>query len=226
MSLLTLGVGKTVAAGASLSIVTTTATSANNVTTPSLSGVTAGALMVLSCASADDAASATDVNITGTTLTWTKRAETVTDGVHSYGTTEIWTAPCPAGGTVSPTCTWQGGTTNASSSVLYAVTGQEAVLGGANNNGLNQSAPSVALTTTRANSVIFCVSSDWAARDPSGRVYRDVPITETLLHNLSTTIYVGYHYYKTTTSIATYTEGLSSPSTMQAGSAVYEIRTP
>lgn len=200
-----------------------TAISNSNITTPSILAA-AGALMVLSCAAADDASLATDVNITGTTLTWTKRIEVLTDGVNHFGMTEIWTAPCPAGGTISPTCTWQGGTTNASSSVLYAVTGQETTPSGASNSQVNQTAPSVGVTTTRANSVLFCVSSDWGAI--AGAVtYRD-GATQVLDHNLSPTTYRAYHYYKLATAIALYTEGISSPSTMQSSTCVYEVRTP
>lgn len=209
-------------AGAGLTFVGVNATSANNVTAPSQVGVPAGALMVLTCAAADDSTVATTVNITGTTLTWTKRV-TNTAAVHS-GSKEVWTAPCPAGGTVTPTCTWVG-STQASSAVLYYVTGQEAVTGGTNNEATLQGAPSVAVTTGRNNSVLFCVSSDWNAVAPGTPTYRD-SATQQLLHNLSPSTYVGYHYYKITTTLGSYTEGISSPSTMAAGTGVYEVRTP
>lgn len=211
----------TTAAG--LAFTSNTAISNNNVTTPSIVAA-AGSVMVLTCAAADDATLATDVAITGTTLTWTKQIEVVTDGANHYGMTEIWTAPCPAGGTISPTCTWGGGTTSASSSVLYAVTGEETTPAGASGSQVAQTAPSVGVLTTRINGVLFCVSSDWGA--VAGAItYRD-GATQVLNHDLSPTVYRGYHYYKLTTAIATYTEGISSPSTMQSSTCVLEIRTP
>lgn len=221
MSLLTLGVGKTGTTGG-LSFVANNSPSANNVSTPSLVGVTAGALMVLTCAAADDVAIATTVSITGTTLTWTKVVANPA-GTHS-GTCEIWTAPCPAGGTVSPTCTWTGGTVKSSSSVLWAFTGQEATPAGASNSAQLQTAPSVLVTTTRTNSYLLCVSSDWNAVN-TAPTYRDSAVQQ-LLDNTHPLDYIAYHYYKIATSITGYTEGLTSPSTMSAGTDVYEIRTP
>lgn len=201
-----------------------TATSANNVTTPSLSSVPVGALLVLSCAAADDHALADTVSITGTGLTWTRQATSWDLSSIHTGQTEIWTAIFAAGGTISPTVTWTGGGSQASSSVLYAFTGQETTPAGAVNDADNQSAPSVAVTTTRADSYLICVSSDWNAIAGT-ETYRD-SATSVLDHDLSPTIYRGYHYYKLTTSIATYTEGISSPSTMAAGTCVYEVRKP
>jgi hypothetical protein len=200
-----------------------TATSNNATTSPALTGVPAGALLILSCASADDASSATNVNITGTGLTWNKLSENVTDGVHSFGMVEIWAAVFTAGGSITATVAWQGGTTGPSSSVLYSVGNQEAVLGGAAANLSNQTAPQVDITTTRANSIIFCVSSDWNAVSPGSRAYRD-SATETLCHNLSPSTYVAYHYYKLATTATLYTEGLTAPTGQGAGTCLLEIR--
>lgn len=222
MSLLTLGVGKTSAAAGGLAFVANNSPSATNVTTPSLAGVTAGALMILTCASGDDVSLAVTVAITGTTLTWVKKVANP-GGLHS-GSVEIWEAPCPAGGTVSPTVTWTGGTSLASSSVLWAFSGQEAVTGGASNSGSIQAAPSVAVTTTRINSYLVCVSADWNAVN-TAPTYRD-SATQQYLDNTNPTKIIAYHYYKVAGAIAAYTEGISSPSTMSAGTDVYEIRTP
>lgn len=206
-----------------LAFTSNAATSVNNVTTPSLAGVAAGALMVMSCAAADDSATAVTVSITGTGLTWTRQINPHTALAHT-GAVEIWTAPCPAGGSVSATCTWTGGTTNATSSVMYAFTGQEAVPAGASAGGEQQAAPSVAILTTRANSYLICVSSDWNAT-AGAKTYRD-SATNVLDHDLSPGTYRGYHYYKATTSVTTYTEGISAPSTQASDTAVYEIRVP
>lgn len=200
-----------------------TSTSATPTSTPALAGITAGALLVISSAIGDDSSLATNVIISGTGLTWTKQIETVGPDVHS-GSSEIWTAPCPAGGSISASVAWQGGTTLASSSVMYAVTGTEAVPGGTSNFGVVQGQPSVAVTTTRINSILFCVSSDWNSIN-TAPTYRDSAV-QVLLDNTHVANYVAYHYYKITTGIALYTEGLTAPAGQSSGTCVYEIRTP
>lgn len=222
MSSLSLGVGNT-----SLRPIVqafNTSVSVSNITTPALSGVPAGNLLVLTCASADDNVKATNVTIIDTaTLTWTKVSET--PGAASSAQSEIWTAPFVAGGSTTVTATWAGGTTISSSSVLYSVKNQEAVLGGASNNAQSQALPSVALTTTKFNSLIFCVSSDWNGINPATKVYRDTGV-ETLVHFVTTVglAYTAYHYYKIASSIIAYTEGLSAPAGMSAGTSLIEIR--
>ena len=205
-----------------LQFVSNTSASANNVSSTSLAGVTAGAFMVLACAAADECTTATTVNITGTSLTWTKQVANPC-GSHS-GSIEIWTAPCPAGGTVSPICTWAGGTTAATSSVLYAVTGQEAVAAGTSGSQQLGATPSVAVTTGKNNSILFCVTSDWNAVN-TAPTYRDGAV-QILLDNTHPLAYIGYHYYKQAGAAGSYTEGLSAPGGQSSGTGVYEVRIP
>lgn len=209
-------------AAVGLVAVNNTNVSANNVSSTTLAGVTAGAFMVLTCAAADECTVATTVTISGTSLTWTKRVANPC-GSHS-GSIEIWTAPCPSGGTVSPTCTWGGTTTNASSSVLYAITGQEASPGGTSGSQQLGATPSVAVTTARDNSLLFCVTSDWNAVN-TAPTYRDSAV-QVLLDNTHPAAYIGYHYYKLTTTLGGYTEGLSAPGGQSSGTGVYEVRVP
>jgi hypothetical protein len=79
-------------------------------------------------------------------------------------------------------------------------------------------------TTTRANSLLFMVTSDWSAAT-GARTYRD-SATERGYHNVGSA-YTSMFYTKAATSTGSYTEGLTAPSMgTGAGSVLVEIRTP
>jgi hypothetical protein len=69
---------------------------------------------------------------------------------------------------------------------------------------------------------LICVSSDWNANDGSSRAYRDNATEVHYYYAPSAT--TGYHYYKTAIPITTYTEGLTAPTGMSAGTVVLEVR--
>lgn len=212
----------TTTTAAGLTIVDSTSnTSTNQNTSMSLTGLPAGCLLVASFASADDKNLATDVTVGGTSLTWTKRSENATDG--TCGMVEIWTATFTAGGNVTVTGAWAGGTTNYSSAALYAITGAETTPGGNAANETDGTAPSMSLTTTRANSLIFAASSDWNAQ-PGSPTYRITSTTK--LDDYVSGQYHGYHYYASVTTATSYTVGISSPTGQASGSCCFEIRTP
>lgn len=195
---------------------TASATITNTVTAP------ANTWLFLTAASADD----TSITLNGSlvsspVLTWSKLVQSK---ALSSGNTEIWAVFFPAGGSITTTYTGAAGTaSSALSSVLYSMTGVESTLGGASNSAVNQSNPSVAVTTGKVQSIIFCVSSDWGANDGTVRAYRD-NATETKYHFVPTQ-YTAYHYYKQTTSIALYTEGITTPtSATDEGTSILEVR--
>ena len=186
--------------------------------THSLTNVPSGALIVISVQSEDDAG---DASISSSpTLTWTKRADAPLT-THS-GNAEIWTAVYTAGGSITITSNF--GASSEQSSTAWVITGQESTLGGANATVSAQSAPSRTITSTRANSILICVSSDWNAVNGSSRAYRD-NATEGYYY-FSSTNTTGYHYYKLAATVTTYTEGLTAPTGQSAGTAVLEIRSP
>lgn len=158
-----------------------------------------------------------DGNVVSTpTLTWTKKADaSFTDS----GDAEIWTATFTAGGSITVTSTF---TAFVQSSVLYAVTNSEANPQGASAIATFQSVPNVTIATTRVNSILFCVSSDWTAKS-GARTYVGTP-TESLYFT-SANATTGYHYYKVTTGVQNYTLGLSAPTAQQAGTCILEVRT-
>lgn len=187
-----------------------------------MTNVPAGALLVITtCNEADGVSSENAAAITSSpTLTWTKRADA--SGASS-GNAEIHTAVFTAGGSITVNSNWG---VNAQSSVCYVVINQESTLAGSSNTATGQSAPQVAVTTTRADSILFCVTSDWFAINGDtptpGRTYRDNATERYYFRAVDK--FTSYHYIKTATTIGTYTEGISSPVNQSGGTAILEIR--
>lgn len=187
-------------------------------TVHSLTGVPAGALLVLTTTSASDGDYVIKHAIVSSSpsLTWTKRVDAQ---ASMSSNAEIWTAKFTAGGTISVTSNWD---SDYQSSVCYVVLNAETTLGGASATGLAQTAPSVTLSTTRDNSILFVISSDWNAVDGASRTYRG-SATERY-YQRSTSAATFYHYTYAAGAIGSKTVGISSPNTMAAGTAVLEIR--
>ena len=152
------------------------------------------------------------------TLTWTQAA---VSSANLGGSTKIWTAEASSSETLTATVAATG--SGASSCVLYAVTGAETTVGGATaTNTEVQSAPSVSITTTRADSLIFAVSSDWnaAAGTPA---YRITP-TQSFDDYTNPSQYRGYHYTALATTIGSYTLGLTAPINQGSNTVLFEMR--
>ena len=183
-------------------------------TTHSLTGVPGGALLVLAT-TADAVPSNCSVS-SSPSLTWTKRADA---GASQSDNAEIWTAVYTAGGSITVTSSWGAG--NSQASVCYVVLNAEATLGGASAIAVLQSAPSVTITTTNENSIIFGCTADWKAINGATRTLRDAA-TERLYFKDGN--YTTYYYTKAAATIAAYTEGVSLPTGQQASTALLEIR--
>ena len=192
--------------------------SGTNSTVHSLTGVPAGALLVLTTTFETDNNSNCSVT-SSPSLTWTKRADAAQS---SSGDVEIWTAVYTGGGSIAVTSDWPTAGGNYQASSCYVVINQESSFGGATATGLGQGQPSVSITTTRANSILFCATSDWDAVDGTTRAYRDAAIESQYFRISGAATF--YHYYKTVSAATTYTEGLTLPAGQLAGTAVIEIR--
>jgi hypothetical protein len=151
-------------------------------------------------------------------LTWTKRVDAQ---ATNSGDAEIWTAVTTSSGNITVTSDWPGAANQAS--ICYIISGQETTLGGATATGTSQSAPSVNITTTRANSIIIGGISDWNAVSGGSRTYRDGSVTERLYHYVSGA-FTAYGFDRTAATATTYTEGLSSPTGQSGGTVLYEVR--
>jgi hypothetical protein len=191
-----------------------TAKTGTAATVHSLTGVPAGALLVLGTTA--DAVPSNAIVSSSPSLTWTKRVDA---GATNSDNAEIWTAVYAAGGTITVTSNW--GTGNSQSSVCYVVLNAESVLGGAFGTATLQAAPSVTITTTRENSIIFGCTADWKAISGTTRTLRD-GATERLYFKDGN--FTTYHYTKAAATIGAYTLGVSLPTGQQASTSLLEIR--
>jgi hypothetical protein len=191
-----------------------TKTSGSGLTTHSLTGVPAGALLILSTTA--DAIPMNCIVTSTPALTWTKRADAA---ASQSDNSEIWTAVYAAGGSITVRSDW--GQDHSQASVCYVVLNAEPVLGGASATGVLQSAPSVTITTTRENSIVFGCSADFNVRNGATRTLRDAA-TERLYYRDGN--YTTYHYTKAAAAIGAYTLGVSSPTGQSASTALLEIR--
>jgi hypothetical protein len=184
--------------------------------THNLTNVPAGALLVVTTSAGSNLQNASVSS--SPSLTWTKRVDA---SAASSGDAEIYTAVFTAGGSIDVTSNWGN---QAQSSVCYVVVNQESSLGGATASGTGQNPANVSITTTRANSIILAVSSDWnAVNYTSPRSYRS-SATETLYNYASGSV-TSYYYYKQATTTAAYPMGLNGPGTAtSSGTALIEIR--
>jgi hypothetical protein len=185
-----------------------------NATTHMLRNVPAGALLVLTTSAGTAVTDLYDM-YSSPSLTWTKRADA---SASSSGDAEIYTAVFTAGGDIQVTSSWR---SQPQASVCYVIMNQETTLGGATATGTAQSAPSVNITTTRANSLIIAVTSDWNALHASA-TYRNTATVAQYNHSFSNGTF--YHYFKQATTATSYTMGLSAPTGQSGGTALIEIR--
>jgi hypothetical protein len=166
-----------------------------------------------------------DITISSSpSITWTSQIDQG-NPTGGGGRARMWTAEASSTGTmtVTTTATSSGG----SSCVLYAITGAESTLGGATaNQGVEtQVAPSVAITTTRADSILFGVTGDYNAA--SGAVtYRTPPTHTERLADRPSGTYNGWHYTAPATTTGSYTMGMTAPTGQASNTVVLEIRKP
>lgn len=191
---------------------TNTSATVNNV--HNLTSVPSNSFLVVTVSA--ESALRTNTTTSVPPLNWTRVVKAV---AASSGDAELWTATYTNGGNLTITSTWTGANMNCSS-VAYVF--QNAA---SNKNYLSavaQSTPTVTLSTTKTNSYLICVSSDWNAI--AGAItYRGTPVTPVLVHYVATK-YQTAHWYKYSTNMATYTLGESSPTGQKAGTIVYEVK--
>ena len=184
-------------------------------TTNTLSGTTSNTLFILTTACETALQNSTVTSIPA--LTWNKIADA--NGTSS-GDAEMWAATTTTNGKISVITTWGSG--KVVSSVLYAITGQETTLFKNDVITLKQSLPTATLTTTKTNSIIIGVKSDWNGVSGT-QTFVGTPIVQTLT-DLIASKYQANHWYKTNSAIVTTTQGNSAPSGQSASTILYEIR--
>lgn len=201
-------------AGSTVTIASSDIKFQTGTSTHSLTSVPASALLVLTIAAET---SGNNAIIGGSpTLTWTKQADA---SAANSGDCEIWTANSGAGGTI--TITAQLAATK-QSSVVYVMTGQNGTPFGTGVTATAQTTASRTVTTTLSSSVILCVSSDFAATT-GALTLRDAATL--IKDDLQSGAYRGFHYWKQASTVTTYTEGYSAPTSgSNVGTCALEVK--
>jgi hypothetical protein len=202
--------------------------SATTLTTPSFSVTSGDVLVVL--AFGDDA-NITFTSASGGSLTWTRQEHVGTSGSTSRGA--IFTATASSTTSITVTVT-KAGTNTFWGFVVHQWRGSAGV--GAHTsqaNAVSGVAPSLALTTTGANSAISYGSADWTSSDGTTRTWRTInSITPTAANTLETdyfrdgsgtqyTVYVGD--WSDAGAAGSKTTGLTAPSTQRPAIVAIEI---
>lgn len=202
--------------GSPLTIVQTDTKFNTGANVHTLTAVPAGALIVITTA---NQFSNQQCTVTSTpSLTFTRAVD---NGVPNA---EIFTTTFVAGGNITITVNWG---TNVQTSVCYVLTQQDTV-NGAGATAPSQPVASVGVTTTRTNSIIFCVSTNWNVPDggPGGTstLWRGSPVQSMYYRDPNAATF--WHYYYNAQNIQPYTVGYISPNDVDAGTgtAVLEIR--
>ena len=201
--------------GAGLSIVNIDTKSGSTALVHALTGVPAGALIVITTANQQ---SQTNAAISSSpVLTWTKAADATSPLSPNA---EIYTAVFTAGGSINITVNWGA---NVQTSVAYVITGQETILGGGAATAVNQGSASVGITTTKTNSIVFAVSSNWNA-PTIPLTYIGSPVEAFIFRDPANGTWPHYYYNFATTGLKTV--GYSAPNDVDNGTstAVLEIR--
>ena len=179
-------------------------------------GIAAGARLVICTANSIDNVTC---SASGGGLDY---AEKIRGVAASSGSLAVFTTTYPAGGTLNVALFWSSGTHAAAT--IYEITGDETTPAGSTATNYNQSAPSLSITTTRADSLLFMTTCDWNAVTGT-RTYRD-SATMQYEYPGDGAEYGAYFYTKTATSIGSYTEGMSAPTGQSATTGILEIRKP
>jgi len=210
--------------GATLSIgkVYTGYSSGSRTTTISSTGITNASLLVVMLAWDSGGPGTETVSITSTpSLTW--KAAYANGNVVQAGNSAIFYATGTTGNTITITGTTTA-SIQASMSVIEFKNYDTTTTGATANAGaFKVDTPSVNITTTKANSIVVGVISDWTPA--TGTVTYRRSVTEIARDTRNLVNYIGYHFYDTTiTTATTYTEGLSSPTGQQSTCLLFEIR--
>lgn len=199
-------------------------TSAPPALTHTFTNLPAGALITIAMAQPEDGFSSLIIPsiVSSPVLFWSKRVAST--GVSGSGNTWVYQALFTAGGNITITCSYTSSVPafTTLSSVAYVFKAQVPIVGPTQGSGLLQTAPDVAITTTRDNAYLIVVSSDWNAVNGSGRVYRNSEVEDGYSFYIS--VYTAYHYHKVIPIITSSNYGLTTPSTMQAGTSILEVK--
>lgn len=183
--------------------------------------VTAGDLLVIVGSSED--ASRTLGTPTGGGLTYTLRQSIL---VANYCAVYIWTAVATSTTSVTVSIT-VGGSSGIKAWGFNVLRFRNASVGASAKTNVASGAPSLGLTTTRENSAVVFINSDWAAQDGASRTYRTTGVgtfTEQTYYR-DPDRYATYNgYYANVGVAAAKTVGLTAPGSQKYAIAALEVQ--
>lgn len=181
--------------------------------------VTAGDLLVIVGSSED--ASRTLNTPTGGSLTYTLHQSVV---VTDYTTAYVWTAVCTSTTSITVTIT-VAGTGDIRAWGFNVLRFQKAGVGASTKTNVLSGAPTVTLTTTRNNSAIVMLNSDWNSQDGASRTYRTNAGTFTeQTYFRDAARYATYNgYYANAGTAAGYAVGLTAPGSQKYSIVALEV---
>ena len=198
-------------------------TGGNATAVATLTSVTSGNMIVVAFDSGDKySETQTNFSISSSpALTWTLIAEPSTTATSAH--CKLFLAFATSSATHTITTSYRNASNGGSCAcVAYEFSGTESIYGGASVTAINQTAPSVNITTTLNNSIVVGTYSDWNAVANTTRTSRTT-VTDTY-----TTYWTGafstYNYYANTTTAGTTTHGYSVPTGQATGVILAEIR--
>lgn len=183
--------------------------------------VVAGDLLVIVGGSED--ASRTLGTPTGGGLTYTLRQSVL---VANYCAVYVWTAVATSTTSVTVSIT-VGGSAGIKAWGFNVLRFRNASVGASSKTNVASGAPSLGLTTTRENSAIVFINSDWAAQDGASRTYRTTGVgtfTEQTYYR-DPDRYATYNgYYANVGAIAAKTVGLTAPTAQKYAIIALEVQ--
>lgn len=195
-------------------------TTAASISTTSIN-VQAGDVLV-AYAGAENGSSSAALGISGGSLSWTLH-----QGISlssPWALAYIWSATVDTNKSMTVTFTVTGATPRRGGAVL--VFRNSSGVGASAQSNVNGTAPSLNLTTTKANSAIVVFNADWNAVAGTGRTWLTGAgaLTETSYDYISTvyTIFGGYH--ASSGPASTYTVGLSAPGGQKYSIVALEVK--
>jgi hypothetical protein len=194
-------------------IKTFNAISGSGKTTHTLTGVPAGALILLT--SACESALTNAAISSSPALSWTKAGD---GSATNSGDAEVYYALSKTGGNITITSDWPG---TFQSSTCYVISGYAPGFKGSLKIITRQSVPSATITTSKSNSLVIGIISDWNAKSGTNRKYTGAPRETGYFYKYGAGTM--YYFYKQTAAKGSYTLGLLSPTGQSSSMILLEI---
>jgi hypothetical protein len=164
-------------------------------------------------------------------LTWTRQVKAQPGVGVQAGDVEIWTAINPTGGTVGVSASWTGynttspGVVETELSIYSLINYATAYIGNSYSLVISSAGAATGSISGSTNSIIIGLCDDWNAATPPPGGYTGPNITVDHESNYTSLGTMNFYYFHSgLTRSGTYTIGLTSPTDMQSGFGLLEIK--